>query len=140
MKILIINGANINLIGEREPAIYGSQSFTDYYAYLKKEFSHVKIDHFQTNLEGEIVNKLQAASGAYDWILLNPGGYTHTSVSIADAVAACKTPVMEVHVTYPASREPERRGSLISAYCKGTIEGLGLESYRLALEHVIGET
>lgn len=134
MKLLIINGPNLNLLGSREPEVYGSVSFE---AYLKKLRSHYIDDHleyFQSNIEGELINALQNAGFLYDGIILNAAGYTHTSIAIADAIKAIKAPVIEVHITNIFAREPERHVSLISKYVKGSISGFGLDSYRLAIE------
>jgi 3-dehydroquinate dehydratase-2 len=134
MKIQIINGPNLNLLGKREPEKYGTTTFEEYLGILKKLFPAATFDYFQSNIEGEIINKLHEAGFSYDGIVLNPGGYTHTSVSIADAVASIKTPVIEVHITNISAREEFRHTSLVGRYCKGSIVGLGLDSYRLAAE------
>lgn len=133
MKIAIINGPNLNLLGIREPDVYGSRSFESFLPELRKEFPSVTLDYFQSNVEGEIINQLQKVGFDYDGILLNAGGYTHTSVAIADAVSSIKTPVIEVHISNPQSRENYRHTSLIAGKCKGSISGFGLNSYRLAL-------
>jgi 3-dehydroquinate dehydratase-2 len=133
MHITIINGANLNLLGTREPGIYGNQDFESYLDGLRKKFTGVKIDYFQSNVEGEIINKLQEAGFTGNGIILNAGGYTHTSIAIADAVAAIKVPVVEVHISNIMAREEERKISLLSRYCKGIISGLGLKGYELAL-------
>lgn len=137
MKIQIINGPNLNLVGKREKSIYGTKSFADYLKILKKQFPDFQIDYFQTNIEGEIVNKLQKVGFSYKGIILNAGGYTHTSVAIADAVAAISTPVIEVHISNILSREEYRHISLIAPKCIGSIMGFGLDSYRLAIEGLI---
>lgn len=137
MKILILNGPNLNLLGKRQPEIYGSRSFDDYFKELKKTFPEVAFEHFQSNHEGVLIDKLLGADGKYDYVLLNAGGYTHTSVALADAVAAIQTPVMEVHITDIRSREDFRKNSLLTPHCKGFIAGLGLDSYRMAVEHVL---
>ncbi len=134
MKIIIINGPNLNLLGKREPEIYGKESFEDFFDQLKSEFPKVKLEYFQSNDEGALIGKLHEAGFAYDGIILNAGGYTHTSVAIADAIAAIKTPVMEVHISNPKSRESFRHVSLLAPKCKGSIIGLGLDGYRMALE------
>ncbi|MFZ4401126.1 MAG: type II 3-dehydroquinate dehydratase [Bacteroidales bacterium] len=134
MHILIINGPNLNLLGQRENEIYGNQSFETYLAKLRIEFKDFIIDYFQTNIEGEIINKLHEKGFNYDMIILNAGGYTHTSIAIADAVKAITTPVIEVHISNVFSREEFRHKSLIAANCKGCIIGFGLESYRIALK------
>jgi 3-dehydroquinate dehydratase-2 len=137
MKLIIINGPNLNLLGVREPSVYGNQSFAEYLEDLKKKFSSVQIDYFQSNVEGEIINKLHEIGFSYEGIILNAGGYTHTSVAIADAVAGIKTPVAEVHISNIYAREEFRHHSLIAGKCKGSISGFGLDSYRLAVESFI---
>ncbi|MEK6616464.1 MAG: type II 3-dehydroquinate dehydratase [Bacteroidota bacterium] len=134
MKLIIINGPNLNLLGVREPSVYGNQSFADYLEELRKKFSAVHIDYFQSNVEGEIINNLHEVGFSYDGIILNAGGYTHTSVAIADAVAGIKTPVVEVHISNIHAREEFRHHSLIAGKCKGSISGFGLDSYKLAVE------
>ena len=134
-SLLIINGPNLNLLDTRNQAIYGDTSFEDFFKELKKDFSNLEMEYFQSNVEGELVTKLQQASA--DAVLLNPGAYTHTSVAIADAVEAIKTPVLEVHISNPQSREDYRKVSLVQDKCVGTIAGLGLDSYRLAIEHLL---
>ncbi|MFH0896387.1 MAG: type II 3-dehydroquinate dehydratase [Bacteroidota bacterium] len=134
MKIIIINGPNLNLLGKREPEVYGNISFDDYFNELKSKYSTLHIEYFQSNVEGEIINKLQDVGFSFDGIILNAGGYTHTSVAIADAVAAIKTSVIEVHISNIYSREEYRHKSLLSPVCKGAIMGMGLDSYRLAVE------
>lgn len=131
MNILIINGPNLNLLGEREPEIYGNQSFLSFLTDLKHEFEG-EISYFQSNIEGEIIDQLQQAK--VDGIILNAGGYTHTSVAIRDCIAAITTPVVEVHISNLAQRESFRHDSLITAVCKGSIMGFGLAGYRLALQ------
>ena len=133
MRILIINGPNLNLLGKREPLIYGSESFEDYLKKLKDEFPDANIDHYQSNVEGEIINKLHEAGFSYDGIILNAGGYTHTSVAIGDAVQAIDTPVIEVHISNIFAREDFRQISFIAPNAKGVISGFGLEVYRLAM-------
>jgi 3-dehydroquinate dehydratase II len=133
MKILIINGPNLNLLGKREPEIYGNESFEEYLELLRNFFPFHNIEYIQTNIEGELINALQDAENHYDHIVLNAGGYTHTSVAIADAVKAIVTPVVEVHITNLFAREDYRHTSLIAPWCKGTISGFGLDSYRLAI-------
>tara|TARA_B100000945_G_C20257438_1_gene537548 strand:+ start:335 stop:736 length:402 start_codon:yes stop_codon:yes gene_type:complete len=130
---MIINGPNLNLLGKREKAIYGNISFDEYLITLKDEFNSFEIDFYQSNVEGELINKLQESGYIYDVILFNAGGYTHTSVAIADCIKAIDTPVIEVHISNIYSREDFRSKSLISAYCKGVICGLGLDSYKAAL-------
>ena len=138
MNILIINGANLNLLGRRQPEIYGRESFEDYLGALRARYSTHTIDYYQSNIEGEIVDKLQEADGRYDAIILNAGGYTHTSVVIRDAIAAISVPVVEVHISSILAREEFRHVSLIAPVAKGSIMGFGMESYRLAVEHIIG--
>lgn len=133
-KILIINGPNLNLIGTREKSIYGNQFFIDYFERLKEIYPGIDLELFQSNIEGELINKLQEVGFSYDGIILNAGGYTHTSVAIADAVLAIEAPVTEVHISNIYAREEFRHYSLISPYCKGSIAGFGLDSYRLAVE------
>ncbi|MBP1674558.1 MAG: 3-dehydroquinate dehydratase, type [Bacteroidetes bacterium] len=137
MKIQIINGPNLNLLGKREPEKYGNMTFEQWLEILKKLFPSLAVDYFQSNIEGEIINKLHECGFSYDGIVLNPGGYTHTSVSIADAVASIKAPVIEVHITNISAREDFRHTSLVSRYCAGSIIGLGLDGYRLAIDALI---
>lgn len=133
MKIAIINGPNLNLLGLREPGIYGSQSFEDFLKELVKKYPAVQFDYFQSNVEGELVGELQRVGFSHDGILLNAAAYTHTSVAIGDAVAAIKTPVIEVHISNTSAREEFRHVSHISAKCVGSITGLGLKGYELGL-------
>ena len=133
MKVIIINGPNLNLLGKREPSIYGNVSFDAYLVKLKAEFSHLQIDYFQSNVEGELINKLQEVGFSYDMILLNAGGYSHTSVALTDCVKAIETPVIEVHISNIYSREEFRQKSLLSPNCKAVICGLGLDSYKACL-------
>lgn len=135
--IIIVNGPNLNLLGKREPEIYGNRSFEDYLETLKKDFAEVQIDYYQSNVEGEIINKLHEVGFSYDGIILNAGGYSHTSVAIHDAIAAITTPVIEVHISNIYAREEYRRHSLLSDACKGVICGLGLNGYRFAMEAII---
>lgn len=137
MKISIINGPNLNLIGTRETDIYGSESFEHYFQKLRKKYEHVDFDYFQSNIEGEIINEIQRAGLKMDGIILNAGGYSHTSVAIGDAIAAIKIPVVEVHISNIDAREEFRKLSHISAKCKGTISGLGLKGYALAVEYFL---
>jgi len=137
MKIQIINGPNLNLLGKREPEKYGNVSFEDYLVYLRRLFPDIKIDYYQSNIEGEIINKLHETGFDYSGIILNAGGYTHTSVSIADAISAVNAPVIEVHITNISAREGFRHNSIIGRYCTGSIIGLGLLGYRLAVEALI---
>ena len=134
MKIQIINGPNINLLGKREPTIYGSQSFEAYYRQLKEQYPEIEFSYFQSNIEGELIDKIQETGFAYDGIVLNAGAYTHTSIAIMDAIRAVSTPVIEVHISNVHSREAFRHQSMISCACKGVICGFGLDSYRLAVE------
>ena len=133
MKVLIVNGPNLNLLGKREKSIYGDISFDDFFNQLKADFSHLDLEYCQSNVEGELIDKLQEVGFSYDYILLNAGGYTHTSVALADAVAAINTPVIEVHISNIYAREEFRQKSLVSPHCKAVICGLGLDSYKSAL-------
>jgi 3-dehydroquinate dehydratase-2 len=133
MRIAIINGPNLNLLGTREPEVYGSQTFEQYYEELRAKYPAVTFSYFQSNVEGELVNELQRVGFSSDGIILNPGGYTHTSVAIGDAIAAIKAPVIEVHISNIHAREEFRRISHVSAKAKGTIGGLGLKGYELAV-------
>ena len=134
-KIIIINGPNLNLLGKREPEIYGKISFEEFFADLKDVYSdEILLSSFQSNIEGELIDKIQEVGFTYHGIILNAGGYTHTSVALRDAVAGVKTPVIEVHISNPYSREEFRHTSLISGVSKGIIAGFGLESYALALD------
>jgi len=137
MKILIINGPNLNLLGKREPEKYGHSSFEEYLIVLKERFPNIIFDYFQSNIEGEIIVEIHKAGFSYNGIILNAGGYTHTSVAITDAIASVKTAVIEVHITNIAAREEFRRTSLIGINCSGSISGFGLDSYRLAVEAII---
>lgn len=134
MHLLIINGPNLNLLGKREPGVYGSESFESYLERLKSLFPEIQIDYYQSNVEGELINKLHEAGFSLNGIILNAGGYTHTSVAIADAIGAIHTPVIEVHISNIAAREEFRHKSLLTAKCRGMISGFGLDSYRLAIE------
>lgn len=134
MKILILNGPNLNLLGKREPEVYGSQSFEDYLDELRAKYPKVELDYFQSNIEGEIINKLQETGFSYDGIVLNAASYTHTSVGIGDAVKAIETPVVEVHISNTMKREDYRHVSYISPGAKGVILGFGLKSYDLAIQ------
>ena len=133
MKVIIINGPNLNLLGKREKSIYGDISFETYFKRLKEEFCAIELEYYQSNVEGELINKLQEVGFSYDAILLNTGGYTHTSVAIADTVAAIDTPVIEVHISNIYAREEFRKRSLLSPNCKAVICGLGLDSYKAGL-------
>lgn len=137
MKIQIINGPNLNLLGVREPGIYGSQSFDVYLEELKALYPNLEIDYFQSNVEGELINKLHEIGFTNDGIILNAGGYTHTSVALADAISGIKTPVIEVHISNIYAREEYRHVSLTGKNCKGVLTGFGMDGYRLALESFI---
>lgn len=134
---MIINGPNLNLLGIREPGIYGYEAFELYLEKLRTHFNDVEIAYYQSNVEGELINQLQAAGFDYDGIVLNAGGYSHTSVAIHDAIAAIKTPVIEVHISNIYAREEFRRHSMLSDVCRGVICGLGLDGYRYAIESLI---
>lgn len=134
MHITIINGPNLNLLGTREPTIYGAQTFEQYFDVLQKKFPSIQFSYFQSNVEGELINQLQKIGFVTDGIVLNPGGYTHTSVAIGDCIAAITTPVIEVHISNVHAREEFRKISHVSAKCKGSIIGLGLSGYQLAVE------
>ena len=138
MKILIINGANLNMLGRREVDIYGRESFEDFLEALRLRYAAHTIDYYQSNIEGELVDALQRAEGRYDGIILNAGGYTHTSVVIRDAMSAIATPVVEVHISSILAREEFRHTSMLAPAAKGTIMGFGLDSYRLAVEYFVG--
>ncbi len=133
MKLLIINGPNLNLLGKREPNIYGSESFEKYYEKLKATFPQIVFDYFQSNVEGEIINKLHEEGFSSDGIIINAGAYTHTSVAIRDAIAGITTPVVEVHISNTLTREDFRHKSVIGPVCRGCIMGFGLNSYALAV-------
>lgn len=139
MQLLIINGPNLNLLGKREPEIYGNTSFEAYLTTLKKDFPTIKLTYFQSNVEGEIINKLHEVGFSFDGIILNAGAYTHTSLAIADAVAAIKTPVVEVHISNVYAREKIRHHSYISQHCAGVIVGFGLFSYQLAIHSFVSK-
>jgi 3-dehydroquinate dehydratase II len=137
MKIIIINGPNLNLLGKRETSIYGSESFEMYYETLKKRFPDIDFVYYQSNIEGEIINKIHEYGFSADGIIINAGAYTHTSVAIRDAIAGIKTTVVEVHISNTLTREDFRHKSIIGPVCKGCIMGFGLESYRLAVQSFI---
>ena len=137
MKIVIINGPNLNLTGKREVDIYGGESFDSFLEGLKKKYPAIAIDYFQSNVEGELINEIQRAGFSYDGIILNPGGYTHTSVALGDAIAAVTTPLVEVHISNIFGREEFRKLSHVSAKAKGVISGLGLKGYELALAYFL---
>ena len=134
MKIIIINGPNLNLLGKREPEIYGAHSFDDYFKELQNKFLDVNLSYFQSNIEGEIIDKLHEVGFSYDGVILNAAAYTHTSVGIGDAVKAIETPVVEVHISNVHAREEFRHQSFIAANARGVIVGFGLKSYDLAIE------
>jgi len=133
-SIIIINGPNLNLLGKREPEIYGEQSFEQYLETLKEKYPSILFEYFQSNIEGELIDKIQEVGFKTDGIILNAGGYTHTSVAIADAIKAVETPVIEVHISNVDAREDFRRTSMIGPVCLGSISGFGLKSYKLAIE------
>lgn len=137
MQIIIINGPNLNLLGTREPEVYGGQTFESYFELLKEKYPAVEFHYFQSNVEGLIIDELQRIGFSADGIILNAGGYTHTSVAIRDAISAISTPVIEVHISNIHAREEFRKSSLISEKVAGSIAGLGLDGYRLAVEHLI---
>lgn len=134
MKIAIINGPNLNLLGKREPEVYGTESFDKYLETLRDKYADIELAYFQSNVEGELINEIQRAGFDFDGIILNPGGYTHTSVAIGDAIAAITTPVIEVHISNIFAREEFRKLSHVSGKAKGVISGLGLKGYELALQ------
>lgn len=137
MKVQIINGPNLNLLGVREPSIYGNTSIEDYVKELKALYTDITIEYYQSNVEGELINKLHEIGFTYDGIILNAGGYTHTSVALADAIAAIKTPVVEVHISNIYAREEYRHISLTGKNCQGVLTGFGMNGYRLALESLL---
>ena len=137
MKISIINGPNLNLIGKREPNFYGNQTFDEYYLNLKKRYSNIVFDYFQSNVEGELINRLQEVGFTSDLIILNAGGYTHTSVAIGDAIKSIDSSVIEIHITNTFARDDFRHVSYITPVAKGLIVGFGLDSYRMAVESVL---
>jgi len=140
MKIAIINGPNLNLLGKREPGIYGSQSFEDFYEELKAAYPQVSFSYYQSNVEGELINEIQRVGFDHTGIILNPGGYTHTSVAIGDAIAAINAPVIEVHISNVHAREDFRKLSHVSGKAVGSIFGLGMKGYTLAVEYLLSET
>ena len=137
MKISIINGPNLNLLGTREPSLYGDQTFDEYYLNLKKRYSNIEFDYFQSNVEGELINRLQEVGFTSDLILLNAGGYTHTSVAIGDAIKSIDSSVIEIHITNTFARDNFRHVSYITPVAKGLIVGFGLDSYRMAIESIL---
>jgi 3-dehydroquinate dehydratase-2 len=138
MKLIIINGPNLNLLGKREPEVYGTESFEDHLQNLRLEFPTLTLEYYQNNVEGELVNKLHEVGFSYDGIVMNAGAYTHTSVATADAIAGIKTPVVEVHISNVYGREEFRHTSLMAKNCKGIITGFGMQSYSLALHSFAG--
>jgi 3-dehydroquinate dehydratase-2 len=140
MKILIMNGPNLNLLGVREPSVYGNQTFEDYFKNLQFTYSTIDMEYYQSNLEGELINKLHETGFSYDGIILNAGAYTHTSVALADAISAIRTPVIEVHISNVHSREEFRHKSYISRVCKGIVAGFGMMSYEMALFYFINNS
>lgn len=140
MKILILNGPNLNLLGTREPGIYGARTFDDFLAALRTDFPGVQIDYKQSNVEGELINALHEYGFTADGIVFNAGGYTHTSVALGDAVKAITTPVIEVHISNIFAREDFRHVSFIAPHCAGSISGFGVESYRLAVQYFLNKT
>jgi 3-dehydroquinate dehydratase-2 len=139
MKIQIINGPNLNLLGKREPETYGKQSFEVYFEKLKTRFPDVELHYYQSNVEGELINKLHEVGFSFDGIILNAGAYTHTSLAIHDAIAAIKTPVIEVHISNVYAREEFRHKSLITSKCIGLITGFGMDGYAMAIQHQVGK-
>lgn len=137
MKIIIINGPNLNLLGKREPEIYGTTSFEEYFESLRGQFSNVELHYFQSNVEGELIDKIQDVGFSFDAILLNAGGYTHTSVAISDAIASVPAPTLEVHISNIYKREEFRHKSIISKECVGMISGLGLKGYALGISYFL---
>lgn len=133
MKILIINGPNLNLLGQREKSIYGERTFESYFDELQKKFPQVELGYYQSNIEGELVDRLHAAQDEYDGVVMNAGAYTHTSIAIADAIGGIRIPVVEIHISCILARESYRHISLIAPKCKGSIMGFGLDSYRLGI-------
>ena len=139
MKIQIINGPNLNLLGVREPGIYGSESFEVFLPKLQERYPDVQIDYYQSNVEGELINKMQEVGFSYDGIVLNAGAYTHTSIALHDCIRSLRCPVIEVHISYVHQREEFRHKSMISSACKGVICGFGLDSYRLGIEALLSK-
>ncbi len=137
MNIAIINGPNLNLLGIRETSVYGKQSFENYFKELEDKFLTIQFTYFQSNIEGELISKIQELGFSYNGIILNPGGYTHTSVALGDCIAAITTPVIEVHISNISARESFRHISHVSAKCVGTIAGLGLNGYQLAIQYFL---
>jgi len=135
MKIAVINGPNLNLLGKREPGIYGSETFEDFFAQLKAKYPGVELSYYQSNVEGELINELHRIGFEVDGVVMNPGGYTHTSVAIADAISAITAPVVEVHISNIYAREEFRKTNVVSTKCKGSVSGLGLRGYELAIKY-----
>ncbi|HET6224956.1 MAG TPA: type II 3-dehydroquinate dehydratase [Bacteroidia bacterium] len=138
MKLLILNGPNLNLLGTRETSIYGNQTFAAYFETLKSKYPKIELHYYQSNVEGELINKIHEVGFSFDGIIFNAGGYTHTSVALRDAIAGITTPVIEVHISNVFAREEFRHTSLIASKCKGSISGFGMDSYRLAIESFLG--
>ena len=139
MKILVLNGPNLNLLGTREPTVYGNKTFEEYFSDLKTKYKSVELDYFQSNVEGELINALHKADKNVDGIILNAGAYTHTSIALADAVAGIAAPVVEVHISNIFAREDYRHISYLGKHCKGSVSGFGLMSYDLALQYFIDD-
>lgn len=137
MKVIIINGPNLNLLGTREPGIYGTETMESYLTTLRKRYQSVEIKYYQSNIEGELINKMQEVGFSYDGIILNAGAYTHTSIALLDCIRSLQTPIIEVHISNVNDREEFRRHSIIGPGCRGTIQGFGLDSYRLAIEALL---
>jgi len=137
MKLLLLNGPNLNLLGKRETSVYGEMTFEEFFEQLRKDFPQAQLDYFQSNVEGELIDKLHETGFLYSGIIFNAGGYTHTSIAIADAVAAIQAPVIEVHISNIFARESYRHVSFVGAKCLGSISGFGLDSYRLAVEYFL---
>jgi 3-dehydroquinate dehydratase-2 len=140
MKIQIINGPNLNLLGKREPTVYGNQSFDDFFAQLKSRFQRMELHYYQSNVEGELINKIHEVGFSFDGIIINAGAYTHTSIAIHDAIGAIKTPAVEVHISNVYGREEFRHKSLITSKCIGMLTGFGMEGYALALQYFANKT
>lgn len=136
MKIIVINGPNLNLLGKREPSIYGNQTFEDYFENLKQEISDVELTYFQSNHEGHIIDKLHEVGFDYDGVVMNAGAYTHTSIAIADAIKAIETPVVEVHISNVMEREKFRHHSYLTPVCVGNFTGYGMDGYKMAIDHI----
>ena len=136
-KILILNGPNLNLLGTREPTVYGNQSFEDYFKGLKNEFPKIQLHYYQSNHEGDLIDKIHEVGFTFDGIIVNAGGYSHTSIALADALSAVTTPAVEVHISNVYTREPYRHHSYLTDRCKGLITGLGLKGYELALRYFL---